>query len=215
MQIIKAHWRSFLPSKKSPLTTAQKYYFIAGWLPWISDALALVFTIASLVITVLIRFAPHPELPSNIFLLPTVGLFVFKIIRGLWLYQARVPCSFWNSLGAAISGLSLTHTVALGTIQGLFTSGKPFMRTPKYESQSALFSGLRVIQQEILLLLLLSWGILEISQLEYLDNLNGKLWIAILSVQAVPYIATVITLVISVLPSYFNKKSAEELDDDV
>ncbi|MDD5754586.1 MAG: glycosyltransferase, partial [Methylococcales bacterium] len=214
MQIIKAHWRSFLPTSKV-LTSAQKYYFVAGWLPWFSDALALVFTMASLIITVLIRFASHPELPSTVFLMPTVGLFAFKIIRGLWLYQARVPCSVWHSLGAALSGLSLTHTVALGTIQGLFTSGKPFMRTPKYESQGALFSGLRVIQQELLLLILLGWGIFEISKLEYLDNLNGKLWMAILAVQAVPYLATLITTLISVAPSYFTNKSAEELDDEV
>jgi len=215
MQIIKAHWRSFLPTKKSPLTTAQKYYFIAGWLPWFSDALALVFTLASLAITVLICFAEHPELPANVFLMPTVGLFVFKIIRGLWLYQARVPCSVWHSLGAALSGLALTHTVALGTIQGLFTSGKPFMRTPKYEAHGALFAGLRVIQQEILLLLWLGWGIVEVSQLEYLDNMNGKLWIAILAVQAVPYLATLIITLISIVPSYFTSKSAEELDDEV
>ena len=213
MQIIKAHWRSFLPTSKK-LTAAQKYYFVAGWLPWFSDALALVFTIASLIITVLIRFASHPELPSVVFLMPTVGLFAFKIIRGLWLYQARVPCSVGHSLGAALSGLSLTHTVALGTIQGLFTSGKPFMRTPKYESQGALFSGLRVIQQELLLLILLGWGIFEISRLEYLDNLNGKLWMAILAVQAVPYFATLITTLISIAPSYFTSKSAEELDDE-
>jgi hypothetical protein len=215
MQIIKAHWRSFLPTSKS-LTAAQKYYFVAGWLPWFSDALALVFTTTSLLITSFVVYDPsHPELPANVFLMPTVGLFVFKIIRGLWLYQARVPCSVWHSLGAALSGLSLTHTVALGTIQGLFTSGKPFMRTPKYESQGALFSGLRVIQQELLLLILLSWGIFEVHRLDYLDNLNGKLWMAILAVQAVPYLATLITTLISIAPSYFTKKSAEELDDDV
>jgi len=84
-----------------------------------------------------------------VFLLPTVGLFSFKILRGLWLYQARVPCSVWQSLGAALTGLSLTHTVARGTVQGLFTSGKPFMRTPKYEKQGPLFAGLMTIRQEL------------------------------------------------------------------
>ncbi|HCT98567.1 MAG TPA: cellulose synthase, partial [Methylococcaceae bacterium] len=143
------------------------------------------------------------------------GLFAFKIIRGLWLYQVRVPCSVWHSLGAALSGLALTHTVALGTLQGLFTSGKPFMRTPKYEAHGALFSALRVIQQEILLLMWLLWGIYEISRLPYLDNLNGKLWMTILGVQAVPYLATLMITLISVMPSYFTTKSAEELDDDV
>ncbi len=203
MQIIKAHWRSFLPSKNPKLTSAQKYYFIAGWLPWFSDALALVFTCTSLALTALILYDPiHSELPANAFLLPTVGIFSFKIIRGLWLYQARVPCSIWQSLGASLSGLSLTHTVAKGTMQGLFTSGKPFMRTPKFEQHSALFVGLVTIREELLLLTLLSVAIGMMASLEHFDNFSGRLWIAILSVQAVPYVAALLTLLISIAPDY-------------
>ncbi|CAA9890505.1 Glycosyl transferase family 2 [Candidatus Methylobacter favarea] len=217
MQIIKAHWRSFLPTKKSPLTPAQRYYFLAGWLPWFSDALALLFTLTSLALTALIISDPiHSELPVNAFLLPTIGLFTFKILRGLWLYQVRVPCSFWQSLGAALSGLSLTHTVAKGTIQGLFTTGKPFMRTPKYEKQSPLLAGLMIIWQELLLLILLGTGIWLMNSLDHFDNLSGRLWIAILSVQVVPYVATLVTLLISIAPNYRLRKadlSAEELDE--
>lgn len=203
MQIIKAHWRSFLPSKSPKLTPAQKYYFIAGWLPWFSDALALLFTMTSLILTAVILYDPlHSELPANAFLLPTVGIFSFKIIRGLWLYQARVPCSVWQSLGASLSGLALTHTVAKGTVQGLFTTGKPFMRTPKFEQHSALFVGLVTIREELLLLILLSVAIGMMASLEHFDNFSGRLWIAILSVQAVPYVAALLTLLISIAPDY-------------
>ncbi|MGZ8158763.1 MAG: glycosyltransferase [Methylobacter sp.] len=217
MQIIKAHWCSFLPGKKSPLTTAQRYYFIAGWLPWFSDALALVFTMTSLILTAIILYKPiGSELPINAFLLPTIGLFSFKVLRGLWLYQARVPCSVWQSLGAALAGLSLTHTVAKGTMQGLFTSGKPFMRTPKYEKQGPLFAGLMVIREELLLLILLGSAIYGMSTVEHFDNLSGRLWISVLSVQAVPYVATLVTLLISIAPNYGRKGKllAEELDEE-
>ncbi|MGZ8095176.1 MAG: glycosyltransferase [Methylosarcina sp.] len=216
MQIIKAHWRSFLPTKKSPLTSAQRYYFIAGWLPWFSDALALIFTCASLILTGLIFLDPiHSEIPVNAFLLPTIGLFSFKILRSLWLYQVRVPCSIWHSLGASLSGLALTHTVARGVWQGMFIPGKPFMRTPKYEKLGLLFTGLMTIRQEIFLLTLLAAGIWGIASLEHFDNLSGKLWMAVLSVQSVPYVAALITMLISIAPSYFSKSSAsfEELDE--
>ncbi|MCF8007337.1 MAG: glycosyltransferase [Methylovulum sp.] len=216
MQIIKGHWRSFLPTKKSTLTPAQRYYFIAGWLPWFSDALALLFTSTSLLLTAVIVYDPiHSELPVNAFLLPTIGLFSFKVLRGLWLYQVRVPCSVWQSLGAALAGLALTHTVAKGTIQGLFTSGKPFMRTPKYEQQGPLIAGLMVIRQEIILLILLASAIAAMASLEHFDNLSGRLWIAVLSVQSVPYWATFFTVLVSIAPSYSKKSklSAEELDD--
>jgi cellulose synthase/poly-beta-1,6-N-acetylglucosamine synthase-like glycosyltransferase len=216
MQIIKGHWRSFLPSKKSPLTAAQRYYFIAGWLPWFSDALALVFTTTSLLLTTLIAFDPiHSELPVNAFLLPTIGLFSFKILRGLWLYQARVPCSPLQSLGAALAGLALTHTVAIGTIQGLFTSGKPFMRTPKYEKQGPLFTGLMLVREQIMVLAVLTTAILVMANLEHFDNLSGKLWISVLSVQALPYLATLVTVLISIAPNYGKNAnlSTEDLDE--
>jgi exo-beta-1,3-glucanase (GH17 family)/cellulose synthase/poly-beta-1,6-N-acetylglucosamine synthase-like glycosyltransferase len=216
MQIIKAHWRSFLPTKKSPLTSAQRYYFIAGWLPWFSDALALVFTCASLILTGLIFLDPiHSEIPVNAFLLPTIGLFTFKVLRSLWLYQVRVPCSVWQSLGASLSGLALTHTVARGVWQGMFVPGKPFMRTPKYEKLGLLFTGLMTIRQEIFLLTLLGVGIWGMASLEHFDNLSGKLWMAVLSVQSVPYVAALITMLVSIAPSYFSKSSAsfEELDE--
>jgi exo-beta-1,3-glucanase (GH17 family)/cellulose synthase/poly-beta-1,6-N-acetylglucosamine synthase-like glycosyltransferase len=210
MMIIKHHWRQFLPSKKSTLTTAQRYYFIAGWLPWFSDALALLLTIASLVMTALLVSDPlHSELPVNALLLPTIGLFGFKIIRTLWLYKARVNCSILQSFGAALSGLSLTHTVAKGTIQGLFTSGKPFMRTPKLEKQGPFIAGLATIWQELLLLSLLITAILSMHSLEHFDNLSGKLWIAVLAVQSVPYIASLLILLMSIAPNYLpsRKKS--------
>jgi hypothetical protein len=100
-------------------------------------------------------------------------------------------------------------------VQGLFTSGKPFMRTPKYEKQGPFFAGLRTIQQEILLLILLGFAIWQMSNVEHFDNLSGQLWIAILTVQVVPYIATLITLLISIAPNYTKqgKLNAEQLDD--
>ncbi len=229
MQIIKAHWRSFLPGKKSPLTSAQRYYFVAGWLPWFSDALALLFTVASLMLTGMIFYdwwssyilpggdlKIDSELPVNAFMIPTIGLFTFKVVRSLWLYQARVPCSVWQSIGASLAGLSLTHTVAKGVIHGLFIKGKPFMRTPKYERQGPLFTGLMTIREELLLLLMLSLAIWFMHNLEHFDNLSGRLWVAVLSVQSVPYIATLITLLISIAPNYRWNKAAidmEELDE--
>jgi len=217
MQIIKQHWRHFLPNKNSSLTSAQRYYFVAGWLPWFSDALALMFTATSLVLTALLVADPrHSELPVDAFLLPTIGLFGFKVLRGLWLYKARVACSLFQALGAALAGLSLTHTVAKGTLQGLFTSGKPFMRTPKYEQQGPLVAGLLIIWQELLLLFLLLAGIIAMCSIEHFDNLSGRLWVAVLAVQSVPYLATLTTILISVAPNYLSgtKSSADELDKE-
>jgi len=213
MQIIKHHWRQFLPGKQSTLTTAQRYYFIAGWLPWFSDALALLLTIASLIMTTLLVADPlRSELPINALLLPTIGLFCFKIFRTLWLYKARVNCSTLQSLGAALSGLSLTHTVAKGTLQGLLTSGKPFMRTPKLEKQGPFIAGLATIWQELLLLSLLGLAISSMLSIDHFDNLSGRLWVAVLSVQTVPYIATLLTLLFSIAPNYYPRPATQAIE---
>ena len=87
------------------------------------------------------------------------------------------------------------------------------MRTPKYEKQGPLFAGLMTIRQELLLLILLGMAIGLMSNLDHFDNLSGRLWIAVLSVQSVPYAAALITLLISIAPTYSSNKNAEELDE--
>jgi hypothetical protein len=90
------------------------------------------------------------------------------------------------------------------------------MRTPKYEKQGPLFAGLMTIREELMLLILLGVAIWKMSTLEHFDNLGGHLWMTVLFVQSVPYIATLLTLLISIAPNYRWNKAAiemEELDD--
>ena len=202
MQILKRHWRSLLPVKKSTLTPAQRYYFIAGWLPWLSDALALMFTIASLLLTANILIDPvHSELPVSVFILPTIGLFGFKILRSFWLYRARVKCTIMQTLGSSIAGLALTHTVGVAVLQGLFTSGRPFLRTPKCEGKKPIIAGLMTIYQELAILTLLWLAAAAFSSIEIFDNLEGRLWTAVLLVQSMPYFASLLVFLINILPN--------------
>jgi len=203
MQILKRHWRALLLGRKTELTSAQRYYFVAGWLPWFSDALSLLFTFASLFLSAQILLDPiHGELPVNAFILPTIGLFGFKIIRTIWLYQARVGCSVVQTIGAAIAGLALTHTVAKAIWQGLFTSGRPFLRTPKFEKQRPFLAGLVTIYQELFLLILLWLAAYLMISVEHFNNLNGQLWVGVLLVQSMPYLASLFLLLVNVLPNF-------------
>jgi ABC-type amino acid transport system permease subunit len=72
-----------------------------------------------------------------------------------------------------------------------------------------------VIRQEVILLVLLGMAIFAMASLEHFDNLSGRLWISILAVQGVPYLATLATLLVSIAPHYGkNAKAAEELDEE-
>jgi len=123
------------------------------------------------------------------------------VFRTLWLYHARVGCSKLQTLGAAIAGLALTHTVAKAIWQGLFTSGRPFLRTPKFEKQRPFLAGLVTIKEELLLLILLWSAAAFMMSLDQFDNLSGQLWTAVLLVQSMPYFASLFLLLVNVAPN--------------
>ncbi|MFM2041637.1 MAG: hypothetical protein RLY86_213 [Pseudomonadota bacterium] len=215
VQIIKRHWREFLPSGKK-LTFGQKYHFVTGWLPWFADAAHMAFVVGGIFwsMGLLLPYwlpkdlAAHTmglfELPPTVFLFPTLSVFFFKVICGLWLYEARVNCSFMDKVGAAIAGMALTHTVGRAVWQGLFTEGRPFVRTPKCEDQPALVQGFLNAKEETWLMLgcWITAGL--VAALLGPDNRDAYIWSAMLIVQSLPYIAALVVSTLNVLP--FDRK---------
>ncbi len=213
VQIVKHHWSALAPwTRKGGLTPAQRYYFLAGWLPWFADGLALLFTVTSVGLSLFALYAPKMvQLPVAAFLIPTIGSFVFKFVRSLWLYAVRIKdCSFIESLGAGVAALALTHTVAKAMLNGMVTSGKPFFRTPKCEDRPPLTAAFIQVREEAVMLTAL-WGL----SLAFLFNENfsdslSRLWVAVLLVQSVPYAASVLLSFINVLPSLFKARRKEQ-----
>jgi cellulose synthase/poly-beta-1,6-N-acetylglucosamine synthase-like glycosyltransferase len=204
VQIVKHHWSSLAPwACKGGLTSAQRYYFLAGWLPWFADGLALLFTITSIGLSAFALYQPKlVQLPVAAFLIPTIGSFVFKLVRSLWLYAVRVKdCSFVESLGASVAALGLTHTVAKAMLNGMVTTDKPFFRTPKCEDKPPLAAAIIQLREEVMMLIAL-WG-LSLAFLFNKDFSDGlsRLWVAVLLVQSMPYAASVLLSLINILPS--------------
>jgi len=193
MQILKGHWRNLL-SNRTRLTSWQKYHFCTGWLPWFADALNVVFTVTGILWAVgFLTMPQHIPLPPAVFLVPTLALFVFKLIYSFALYGARVDCSFRQSIGAAFAGLSLTYTVGKAVLYGLFTSKLPFIRTPKMDSRATLGRALAMARDEAVLtglLLLVAWAVPFHSEIGKKDP-TAWLWGVLLLVQSLPYAAAV------------------------
>lgn len=214
VQIVKHHWDALAPwaSRKKGLTGAQRYYFLAGWLPWFADGLALLFTTASIVLSAWALYQPHMvSLPVAAFLIPTIGSFIFKFVRSLWLYAVRVrDCSFIESLGAGVAALGLTHTVAKAMLNGMITTSKPFIRTPKCEDKPPLAAAFIQVREETVMLVAL-WGLTAgfLLSPDFADS-HSRLWVAVLLVQSVPYASAVLLSLINVMPSLFRRKKKEE-----
>jgi exo-beta-1,3-glucanase (GH17 family)/cellulose synthase/poly-beta-1,6-N-acetylglucosamine synthase-like glycosyltransferase len=200
VQIMKRHLRALLPFSRMGLSASQKYYFVAGWVPWLSDGLALLFVLASLGLTVhMIGSQPAADPPIAALVFPILGIFTFKIIRSLWLYAAQVRCGFRNSIAALIAGLALTHIIGKAVLSGFTSSGRPFVRTPKLERGRPLLSAAAMIWEELLLLVMLLGAAWWVHSLDRFDNPQGRLWVIALLVQSVPYVAAVLMAAINVL----------------
>jgi uncharacterized protein YhhL (DUF1145 family) len=202
VQILKRHWRELVGLAPSKLTGAQRYHFIAGWAPWFADALNTAVTALALVWTVgLVTLPKVFEFPLRFFLCASLGFFALKVGKTLWLYAARVKATPGQNLAAALAGLSLTHTIGKAIFSGLFTKSRPFMRTPKCEDQPAFVRGLLASREESTILALLALGAFAIFVRYGSDDVEALLWIALLAVQSLPYVASLSTAMVNALPA--------------
>lgn len=199
-QILRHHWRD-LVKPQSALTHKQRYHFLSGWFPWFADALSLLSTIGALFWSAALIIIPdYTRFPLDMFLITAFSLFVFKIVYGLLLYSALVPCSLGQRIGAAIAGMSLTHTIGLGVIRGLFTSNQPFLRTPKAEDKPALIQGLLMVREELLMLVSLLIAIAAIVHHYKMSEPDVMWWVVILGILSLPYLSALYMSLVNVKP---------------
>ena len=196
MQILKRHAPSIFLGR-TRLSWAQRYQFLCGWLPWISDGLGMIVTAMALSWTLLMTIGgftpPMPALSAA-----ALALFAAKTLKTMLLYPQKVGSGMRGAIKASVAGLSLTHTVGKAALAGIFTSSQPFLRTPKCEDPALLSQALRVVWQEAALFLLCMLAIVAMLLVNGgLDDQAATLWMVMLAVQSLPYAATVATAALS------------------
>jgi hypothetical protein len=197
MQIFKRHAGSFFLGR-TKLNWGQRYQFISGWLPWISDALGFVVTAIALIWTALMFFDSKTfGVPMAALSGTALALFAIKLLKTLLLYPQKVRSGFLGAFAASVAGLALTHTVAKAVWAGIFTSGKPFLRTPKCEDPARLSQVLRMAWQETVLFLACALAFISMIGDRTFESPAVMLWMTMLAIQATPYAATVATAVLS------------------
>ncbi len=197
MQIMKRHAGAMFLGR-TQLSWAQRYQFLSGWLPWISDALGLFVTFLALGWTAAMWAAPeHVYPPMPALSAAALALFLAKTLKTFLLYPPKVRSGLKGATMACVAGLALTHSVAKAVIAGLFTSGKPFLRTPKCENPALLSQALRVVWQETTLLVACVLAVVSVVAVHGVEGPDALLWMVMLGVQSVPYLATVVTACLS------------------
>jgi len=202
VQIMKRHWTELSPfNRKSGLNLGQRYHFIAGWLPWFGDAISLIMNVLCILWAVgMALFPKYFGTPLYVLMLPPIGAFLFKLMHFLWLYAARVPCTFRQRVGAALAGTALTHTIATAILRGVFTKSMPFLRTPKCESKSAVLKGLTMARGEALMMVLLLFAVVVNYNFGNDQTEERLIRSALLLIQSLPYAAALLLSLFSVLP---------------
>ena len=193
MQIVKRHRLALLGARRSHLSVAQRYHFIAGWFPWLADAGGFLFTLCALVWTLVMTIKPDQfQPPIPLFLVPVLILFIAKQVRGHLLYSMRIDCKFLDRLRAGLAGLALSHTVARAVLLGLATKNAPFKRTPKGASHARPRDAFKMARTEGALFAVIIATLIAYSVRCDLDEISALLWLLVLSVQAVPYLAALL-----------------------
>nr|WP_298688243.1 glycosyltransferase [uncultured Dongia sp.] len=199
MQILKSHWRDLLPFRGKRLEPAQRYQFLAGWLPWIADGLQLSFIALAVAWTFgMILWPQYVAPPLTVYLFVTIGMFAFKVGKSFWLYAEKVPCSFLDNLGASLAGLALSYAVGKAVWRGIFTSNLPFHRTPKMENAPAALRGIVAAREETAIFLaLIGCGIWTLEARP--QEPAALLWAILMFVQSLPFFSALVLSMINAL----------------
>ena len=198
MQIMRHHAAKLFGRTGTGLTLAQRYHFVAGWLPWIADAMNLLFNIAALGWSLAMLIAPRQiDPPLIIFSVLPLVYCTFKLAKIIYLYQSRVGARGIQTFGAALTGLSLSHTIGRATLRGLVTRSEPFFRTPKLAPGSGLLAALAAAREEMLLLVALLLAATGIVLDQGISSLDLLLWVVVLVVQSLPYLASLFTALVA------------------
>ena len=212
MQIFKRHARALLwPAQAGAqhgepgLSAGQRYHFLAGWLPWLGDAMHLLFVLLACVWTSAVLLWPEGlSWPTAAYLMPLMVFCATKLVMGPLLYARRVPCSVWGSVGAALAGMGLSHGIARGVWQGLLSGERAFAVTRKGGALETNGRGLlararallRPVREEALLLLALLLAAAAVghsaSALQGLARSDAWMWMTMLLLQALPYAAALV-----------------------
>lgn len=198
MQILKYHLPKLLG--KSTLTFGQRYHFLTGWFGWLGDALQLIFTFGSISWTLaMLAFPKAFSLPVAIMLMPILCFLIIKGALGPVLYRKTMNCGWKDIFGASLASLGLSHAIAKGIIMGIIQKRGVFKPTAKGKGLEKN-SLLGPVREEFLLLLALIVSALAMLYSRGVQNLDAQLWVAMLSLQSLPYISAVASQIIATLP---------------
>jgi exo-beta-1,3-glucanase (GH17 family)/cellulose synthase/poly-beta-1,6-N-acetylglucosamine synthase-like glycosyltransferase len=193
MQIIRKHWRRFLPGM-SALTPDQKREFAIGWLNWLgAESIGVVVAMLNLIWVPVVAFVGI-AIPDKVLTLPIMAAFVVSVAHFIALYRRRVAIPPGQTAAAMLAAMSMQWTVARAVGTGLITEHLPFVRTAKGGSAKKRVSFPAFYEAVMGGLLLLGAAIVIATNYEQVREIN--IFAGVLIVQSLPFLAAAILAVV-------------------
>ena len=201
LQILRHHGRKLLGLERSCLTLGQRFHFLTGWLAWLGDGVNLVFNIVAIVWSASMIAAPLDFFaPLATFSAFVLVLFVFKLVKMILLYRARVGTGIVETFAAVVAGLALVHTVGRAVLAGAFRKEARFCRTPKLARRHSLTGALAASSAETVLASALVAAAAGVALTAPYASIDRTLWCVLLVAMAVPHSAALAVALMSALP---------------
>ncbi|MBC7276038.1 glycosyltransferase [Nocardioides sp.] len=148
IQILRMHWRSLLPGRRTEenqMTLAQRWAYLVGGLQWFGDLAGALFTffLVSGALDLMLGGGLVVRRLSGLLLFATVTLVFFGVARSIAMVRLRSDASWRDALGAVGLWLALGATVARASWLGLVSREGTFLRTPKIKGKPRLRDVLR------------------------------------------------------------------------
>jgi cellulose synthase/poly-beta-1,6-N-acetylglucosamine synthase-like glycosyltransferase len=183
IQILRMHWRSMVPGRKSPanhLTAGQRWAYLAGAVQWYGDLLGLLFFIFLLAGAANLATGGGQLFRKlTVYLVSAVPVLVLLgLIRAVALLRRGTGATWRDALGAFFIWQSTSLVVARASVLALFARQAAFLRTPKTSEQTKWWEALRANWAESTLAL---FGFVGIAgALSKYDQFSGPLLAALL-----------------------------------
>src|SRR5262245_47075624 len=130
VQIIKKHWRRFLPGA-SRLTPDQKREYSIGWLNWLgAESIGVVVAILNLLWVPVVAFVGI-AIPDKILTVPIIAAFLVSLMHFTMLYRLRVNIPVSQLVTSVFAAMAVQWTVARAVCDGVIKDHLPFARTAK------------------------------------------------------------------------------------
>lgn len=130
MRIMVAHLPGMLRGRSS-LTRAQRWHFLAGWLHWIGDAIAVFASVVCAFWAFWISLTGTGELPPPAVTTAIVAALAVSTLHSVLTYGLRVRGGWRRAFPAIVAAMSLQTTVAHAVATGLVAPGRSFRVTAK------------------------------------------------------------------------------------